>query len=153
MVWRVLKKKKEIFEENFEFGCSGTVEKVPAFPDSQKLLAHPNVWLADSAASIHMTPHQQGMHDIKKVDTRISLGDKSATISGHVGTIRGQVCDCFGNPRANVRLKEVAIMKSGFNLFSITKMQLKGWNLSGDTKGIYLKKGNNELRFDIPIST
>jgi hypothetical protein len=40
-----------------------------------------------------------------------------------------------------------------FNLFSLTKMTLKGWILGGNDKEIWLKKGSKRLRFDIAIPT
>ena len=42
--------------EKREFGMGGM-----AFPDSQALLNLPYFWIADTAASTHMTPHKVGM--------------------------------------------------------------------------------------------
>ena len=103
-----------------------------AFLDSQKLLEYPNIWLADSTALIHITSHKQGLQDVHKVSQTISLRDKSVALLAKVGIIRGQICNCFGQPRTNIALKDVVIMKSGFILFSLAKMQLKRWSLHGD---------------------
>ena len=59
----------------------------PAFPDDQKLLNHPNFWIADTAASVHMTPYKQGMRNVHKRDIQLSLGDKTSVISGKVGDL------------------------------------------------------------------
>jgi hypothetical protein len=36
------------------------------FPTDQKCLDNPNVWIGDTGASVHITPHRGGMHDVKK---------------------------------------------------------------------------------------
>jgi hypothetical protein len=40
-----------------------------------------------------------------------------------------------------------------FNLFSLTKQQKDGWTLHGDTKAIWILKGENKIVFDIRIET
>jgi hypothetical protein len=36
------------------------------FRTDQKFLDNPNVWIGDTGASVHMSPHRGGMHDVKK---------------------------------------------------------------------------------------
>lgn len=124
-----------------------------AFPDSQKLLDNPNFWIADTAASIHMTPHKMGFSNLKAVKQEVSLGDKSAVAATVVGDIKGRMCDRFGTELARATLTEVALISKGFNLFSCTKMQMKGWTLGGDANSIWLKKGERKIVFDIKITT
>ena len=54
-----------------------SVEKAMAFRDDQRLLEHPNFWIADTAASVHMTPHKQGVTHIESVQHEISMGNKT----------------------------------------------------------------------------
>jgi hypothetical protein len=35
------------------------------FPQDQRMLNNPNMWIADSAATVHTTPHEMGMHKVK----------------------------------------------------------------------------------------
>jgi len=63
------------------------------------------------------------------------------------------MCDRFGNVISKTKLTDVAMIQSGYNLFSCTKMQMKGWTLGGNTEAIWLKKGKEIIKFDIKIST
>ena len=54
-----------------------SVEKEMTFPDDQRLLEHPNFWIADTAASVHMTPHKQGVTNIESAQSEISMGNKT----------------------------------------------------------------------------
>jgi len=141
----------ETIEQRDNEICCASVKQ--AFPDSQKLLAHPNFWIADTAASVHMTAHKAGLQNMRKTEMAISLGDKSAVVLQQMGDIIGNVCNRYGDTIGKAKLTDVAVMKQGFNLFSCTKMQLQGWKLGGDGKSIWLKKGDKSFVFDIPIST
>jgi hypothetical protein len=35
------------------------------FPTDQKFPDNPTVWIGDTGASVRMTPHRSGMHDVK----------------------------------------------------------------------------------------
>jgi hypothetical protein len=59
----------------------------------------------------------------------------------------------FGNGAGKAKLTDVAIIQSGYNLFSCTKLQLKGWILGGDKNEIWLKKDDHCIKFDVKIST
>ena len=69
------------------------------------------------------------------------------------GEIIGTWCDRYGQEMGRVKLTGVAVGTTGFNLFSCTRMQQRGWSLGGDDKGIWLTKGQQTLKFDMPIST
>jgi hypothetical protein len=59
--------------------CRSTGSKIEyllctlTFPNGSKLLLDPNVWIADTAASVHMTAHQEGL-------INICMATKAATI-------------------------------------------------------------------------
>ena len=38
------------------------------FPDDQAILTDPNVWIADTAATVHNTPHSLGMTYLRDAD-------------------------------------------------------------------------------------
>ena len=121
------------------------------FPDSQQLLLHPNVLIGDTAATKHMTSHAVGMINKHKENTKFAMGDKSTAL--YSGDINGRLCNKFGEAYGIAKLSDVALSKEGYNLFSRTKLQNDGWLLHGDKESIWLTKGNQEIRFDIKIST
>jgi hypothetical protein len=71
-----------------------------------------------------------------------------------IGNISGRVCDKNGNVLNDAKITDVThLPEAKYNLFSITKLQNEGWNLSGDSNAIWLTKGDVEIRFDIKILT
>jgi hypothetical protein len=64
------------------------------------------------------------------------------------------LCDKFGNEKESATMKDVMVVPTcGYNLFSMTKMLLNGWELNGKDKEICLQKGKNRIVFDICIKT
>ena len=55
------------------------------FLNNQKVLNDPGFWVADTGASVHMTPYKQGVYDIKKSNTKISMGNKHEVSSTKIG--------------------------------------------------------------------
>ena len=123
------------------------------FPNNQKVLNDPGFWVADTGASVHMTPYKQGVYDIKKSDTKISMGNKHEVSSTEIGKLNGTMCTKNGETIGKLKFENVSLVKSGYNLFSLTLMQLKGWTLHGDKNSIWLQKDGHKLIFDIPIKT
>jgi hypothetical protein len=105
------------------------------FPTDQKFLDNPNVWIGDTGASVHMSPHQSGMHDIKEakpVDA-ITMANGSSEDATVIGNISGRVCDKNGNVLNDAKITDVThLPEAKYNLFSITKLQNEGWILSGN---------------------
>jgi hypothetical protein len=89
----------------------------------------PNIWIADTAASVHMTAHQQGLIDIRTAanDATITLGNGNSESATVIGTLRGTFCNQYGNELNKVAIENVSYLPSGtFSLFSLTQMVLKG---------------------------
>jgi hypothetical protein len=126
------------------------------FPTDQKFLDNPNVWIGDTGASVHMSPHRSGMRDLQKaksVDV-ITMANGSSEDATVIGNISGRVCDKNGNVLNEAKITDVTHLPEGkYNLFSITKLQNEGWILSGDANMIWLTKGDIEIKFDIKIPT
>jgi hypothetical protein len=76
-------------------------------------------------------------------------------MASKVGDIPCEMCDKYGNVLKKCIVTDVALTRgSPFNLFSLTKMMKQGWTLSGDKiTGITLTKGDQTLKFDMPIET
>ena len=129
---------------------------VLSFPDDQKILMGPNVWIADSVATVHMNPHLNGAmvfrDGISSED--ITMGNGSKEKVSKVVKIPGRVCDKNGKVQMEGTLNEVMICPDAeFNLFSITRMTQSGWELSGNKDALVLKKNGMEIKFDIVIPT
>ena len=124
-----------------------------SFPDSQKLLESPNFWIADTAASVHVTPHKTGMSNVRSATHRIAMGNKTQSTTSQAGDIVGMLCNRYGDDLNRAKLDQVAIIDKGFNLFSCTKLMRAGWLLGGDKDSIWLSLGKKRIVFDVPIST
>ena len=139
-----------------ELLLNGIEEPAMSFPNSQGLLHDPSIWIADSAASMHMTPYEEGMTNVK--DNKgggITVGSGEVIVAKKRGDIPCELCDKHGNVLMATKITEVALIKNTpFNLFSLTKMMKQGWSLSGDkSNGIALTKDGHTVKFDIPIDT
>ena len=140
-------------EVNREICCAG-MDKEMEFPAIQSLLTDPNVWIADTGATTHMTPFRVGMVDVKKQhdEKGITMGNNKTEKVVEVGNLPGVLHDKNGNALNRVKMQDVCVVPSGgFNLFSITKMQMSGWKLEGDKQSIRLTKNGQEIIFDIKI--
>jgi hypothetical protein len=93
------------------------------FPTNQAILSDPNVWIADKAATVHTTPHSQGMKYKKEAtaDDAITVGNGNREPALHITSITGMICNKHGNELNQTKLTEVTHLPSGkFNLFSLT---------------------------------
>ena len=126
------------------------------FPKSAKLLKDRDIWIADTGASVHTTPHKYGMENLKTATPAdaITVGNGTTENTGVIGDLPGVICDKYDNELANAKMTNVTVMPNGgFNLFSVTKMQKDGWLLHGDSTCIELSKGEARIKFDIAIPT
>jgi hypothetical protein len=130
-------------------------EDVKAIPFDQNMLLHPDIWIGDSAATVHMSPHATGMVNIKKSEGKITVGNGAVMMIKQTRDVPCEICNKEGQALQTAMVTDVTLTQgSPFNLFSLTKMMQQGWSLGGDKNvGITLSKGNNKLNFDIPIVT
>ncbi len=125
-----------------------------SFPAKMGLLDDPDIWIADTAATVHSTPHVKGMTNLKKAGSNdaIVVGNGSNEQAGCIGDIKGVVCDKNGNQLKETVMCEVTHLSTGkFNLFSLSRMIKLGWKMTGDKYAIVLMKGGNKLKFDLVI--
>jgi hypothetical protein len=125
------------------------------FSHQQDMLLQPSIWIGDTGATVHMTPHSEGMIRLKNTKGGITVGNGEVLVAKKTGDIPSEICDKYGNVVTTGIVTDVALTKgSPFNLFSLTKAMQQGWILGGDnTSRITLTKGTNVLKFDIPIVT
>ncbi len=125
-------------------------------PNNAATLLDPDIWIADSGATVHSTPHKFGMHAIKKATNKdgLTMGNGSVEQASILGDIKGDMCDKHGNILQAGKLNEVTHCATGkFNLFSVTKLMKHGWTLGGDHNSIWLTKGDQRIVFDIKVDT
>ena len=140
--------------DNVEVLLQGT-DKIE-FPKTLALLLDPNVWVADTGASVDSTGYKTGATNVRKPESGDGVTQGNGIKSGvkMVADIAGTVCNKEGVPLQVVKMKDVKIVPDNkFNLFSITKRQKTGWKLHGDDKAIWLEKNGVEIKFDIAIKT
>ena len=126
------------------------------FPSDVGFLNDPNVWIADTAATVHMTPHRTGLTNIRKAKASdsITMGNGKEESALEIADIVGTICDRHGNEIATGKLSDVTVLPTGkYNLFSVTQMLKKGWELRGNDQKMTLVKGDSEISFDIQIPT
>ena len=59
----------------------------------------------------------------------------------------GIICDKHGNEKQHVTLKKARyIPKANFNMLSLTKLLMNGWEMSGDADVIVMRKGSAQIR-------
>jgi hypothetical protein len=127
------------------------------FPANVDLLNDPNVWIADTGATVHSTPSDIAFEEAKKAtpsDT-VTMGNGGQVGAQQVAKLPGMVCDLNGQEVGAATLEDVVhVPGAQYNLFSLSKMiRNHGWVLGGDDKAIWIQKGDDQVRFDIVIPT
>jgi gag-polypeptide of LTR copia-type len=76
-----------------ELLLSNIDEELQTFPNHQDLLLQPNIWIGDSAATVHMSPHEEGMINIKNIRGGITVGNGETMVTKKIGDIPCDICD------------------------------------------------------------
>jgi hypothetical protein len=84
------------------------------FPNNPQLLNDPNVWIADSGATVHMTPYKIGMRNLRKAtaEDAITMGNKRTEYATEIGDIPVRICDKEGNDVIGTTITNVAILST-----------------------------------------
>ena len=139
---------------NEVFFCSAVGTQV--FPDDLKILSDPNIFLADSGATAHMTNCDIAMVDIKpvnKTDHALCANGGISKVT-KIGCIPAMKVNNQGLDEFPLRLMDVShTPDSPFNVVSITKMLMENWILTGNKDEMTLVKGDKQIHFDIKIHT
>jgi hypothetical protein len=126
------------------------------FPTYQTVLSDPNVWIANTAATVHTTHYSQGMKKNKEATTEdaITAGNGNREPALQIASINGTICNKHRNKLNQTKLTEVTHLPSEkFNLFSLTRLQQQGWLLGGNKTAIWLTNKDQKVTFDMMIST
>jgi hypothetical protein len=114
-------------------------------PNDQSFLTDPNVWIADTAATVHTTPHKQGSVNMRLAtrEDSITVGNGSSEKASEIANIPGIICYRNGNEPSKGTLQDVTLLPTGkFNLFSLLKILKQGWKIGGGELSIRQKKAN-----------
>ena len=109
-----------------------------------------DIWIADTAATVHMTPHRERLESIRNITAKtITMGNGTTEEVTESGDLFGEIKS--KGKTIPIRIQDVTIMPNGtFNLFSVSQAL---WEMEGNKNEITLKKGKCELKFDLKIST
>ena len=125
-----------------------------AFPNHQRLLEDPDIWIADSGATQHTTPHPEGLVKLKTPVGSLTGQTGKALVATRIGNLPVMHCDRYGNEVQRTTLTNVAQVKSAnFNLFSISRMLKCGWSGTLSPNNITITKGDAKIVFDIQVDT
>ena len=114
---------------------------------------HNFTWIADSGATTHMTNSLEGLFDLVDANVSVSVGDGRKMKTLKTGKWRGTAIDSEGR-RQQITLSNVSYVPDLMvNLFSLTAVMDKGFQVDGNHKGINILKENWSMRFDKRIGT
>jgi hypothetical protein len=56
-----------------------------SFPTDQQILNDPNVWIGDTGATVHMTPHKNGIANVRKgsKNDAVTMGNEQVEVESH----------------------------------------------------------------------
>jgi hypothetical protein len=112
------------------------------FPNSMTLLLDPNVWIADTGATVHATPNSSDM--VKKSDRNgndsVTMGNGKSEATEWYGDLPVTLCDMEGNTKGDSKMTHVVyVPTSKFNVFSLTRIMINNWILGGDKNSSWLE--------------
>ena len=120
---------KERSVEEVDVQDLGEYNLALSVPDDITVLEGPDIWLADSGATVHSTPYDIGFIELQAVrdSDKVKVGSGEVLAAGKVGNIRGVVCDRHGESLMAAKLSTVMyIPKSKYNLLSLTQFLKNG---------------------------
>jgi hypothetical protein len=119
------------------------------------LLENPDIWIADTGATVHITSNEDGIDDAAACDVAVRVGNGKIAESAFKGSLRVDACDRTGTVTGRGVLSKVHVVpEAPYNLCSISQCMEHGWTLGGTKEaGIWLEKDSFTLRFDIRLDT
>ena len=103
----------------------GKVEPALTFAQGVEILKDPNIWIADTGASTHSTPHDYGLINRRNAheSESVTMGVGAAVKPKQVGDIIGTQYDKYGNQSLKGKMTEVSVIPGGnYNMYSLTRM-------------------------------
>jgi hypothetical protein len=116
----------------------------------------PTIWIADTGAKGHSTPHLELLSDCNPQEENVTvvMGNGNEEKVTNVDTVKGEAINKSGELQGLIDLSGVMFLKNGcYILLSVTKIMNAGWKLQGDESSISLEIKDKKLTFDIKIHT
>jgi hypothetical protein len=104
--------KDEKSDPKVEYLLCSVEDELQSFPNSDQLFRNPNIWIGDAATTVHMSPHSEGMINIKKTQGGSTVGNGEVMIAKNTCDIPCEICDKHGNTLAKAMITNVALTKS-----------------------------------------
>ena len=127
------------------------------FPNNVELLNDPNMWIADTAATVHSMLHSNGLQNPKEATTsdKVPMGNGTDVGVKTITQLPGTICNKHGNELKYAVLNDVThLPEAKYNLFSLSRMtRHEGWKLGGDKEALWIEKDGMEVCFNIVIPT
>jgi hypothetical protein len=126
------------------------------FPDRMRLINDPNIWIGDTAASVHTSPYQHGMtpegNTVK--NGSIAVGNGITEKTAMCRNSHGKICNKQGAKVGRAKLTHVAYSPNmKFNLCSLSKLCQDGWEMKGNKELLVMERNNQKIKFDINVTT
>ncbi len=120
---------------------------------SMNMLKRNDMWIADSGASNHVTFSDKECRN-KRMATRLTHGIVGKSVLPKCELDIPYIhYDKDGTQVKEVIITDVSHLPEGnFKLFSLTRLQKKGWTFSGNADYIMLQKGGNSLLFNVVVN-
>ena len=116
---------------------------------------NPDIWIADTGASCHLTADDAGAVNRKCVSSKVTMGNASVVSVKSEFDLKIQICNKYGDQLEKALLRNVQHAPgSAYNLLSVPYLvQNDGWSFKGDSEGFMMTKGDQKLEFDIRVPT
>jgi hypothetical protein len=127
-----------------------------AIKDLGTTLTDPDVWIADTGATVHSTANMAYVNNWEPntsntVFSWVMVKKEKVT---KIGKVEGISKDKDGINQGNIISSDVMFLPNGkYNLISETKVMKNGWKLEGNSNHIKLKKDDKKFVFNIKINT
>ena len=113
------------------------------FIKKSSLLKDSNIFIGDTGATFDSTNYDielVDVHQAKETDNIVDVLGK-AIYGSILGDMPCTVCDKNGQELKDIMIKNIMhLLKSGYNLFSLTKRLEDGWALGGNADALWIKK-------------
>jgi hypothetical protein len=124
-----------------------------AIKDLEPTLIDPDLWIADTGATVHSTSNIAYASNLEPdtSNTVVVMGNGKKEKVTKIGKVEGIAKDKDGINQGIIILLDVMFLPNGnYNLISVMK---NGWKLEGNSNHIKLKKDKKEFVFNTKINT
>ena len=135
-------------EEIQDSGGSDDVEMALQIGDLSEDVIDEKIWLGDTGASAHMTMSLKGLYELQEYKGNVTVGNGNKLKVTKIGTKIGTVVQKNGE-RRRITLKQVKyVPELNCNLLSLTQAMQSGFEITGNSNGMWIKKGAMIYEFD-----